>query len=71
LGRSGSVSMQSDKDGIVVRVGYDSPYAVTQHERQEFKHDDGRRAKWLELTMAEQAAYVGTFLAQALGGALS
>lgn len=35
-------------------VSYDTPYAARQHEELEYRHDEGRRAKWLEATFKEQ-----------------
>ena len=31
-----------------VAISYDTPYAVVQHEDMTFKHDNGRKAKFLE-----------------------
>jgi hypothetical protein len=50
LGRSGTATSQ----GLRGTVAYDTPYAVKQHEDTRLRHDPGRRAKWLELTMHEQ-----------------
>lgn len=41
---SGRVSV----DDKVVAISYDTPYAVVQHEDMTFKHDAGRKAKFLE-----------------------
>lgn len=59
LQRSGTVSREGTKGA----VSYDTPYAVVQHESLELKHPGGRRAKWLELTLIEQAAAVRQYLA--------
>ena len=40
---------------LVARITYPSPYAVRQHESRKYRHRNGRRAKWLELTINEQA----------------
>jgi len=37
-----------DESKLTVAVSYDKPYAVRQHEELEYKHDAGRRAKYLE-----------------------
>jgi hypothetical protein len=60
LARSGSVS--EDGQGTVA-VGYDTPYAVIQHERVDFRHDAGRRAKWLQLAFQENAHRVWNHIA--------
>lgn len=52
LERSGDVDV--DPDGMRATVNYHSPYARKQHERLDFQHDGGRRAKWLELTVQEE-----------------
>lgn len=57
LERSGRVS--APEDGAVA-VYYDTAYAARQHEELDWEHDPGRRAKWLELTLAEER---GTLLA--------
>lgn len=35
-------------DGAEAAVGYNTPYAVRQHEELGYHHDDGREAKYLE-----------------------
>jgi hypothetical protein len=52
-------------------VSYDTPYAARQHEETGWRHDPGRRAKWLELTFAEQADAVADHLGNELRRALS
>lgn len=66
LQRSGSTSV----DGLKAAVAYDTPYAVRQHEVTYYRHDPGRRAKWLEHTFKEQAKRVGEFLASKIRGRL-
>lgn len=46
LSRSGHVS--EDRAELKVAVSYDTPYAVVQHEDMTFRHDAGRKAKYLE-----------------------
>jgi hypothetical protein len=46
LERSGTTSM--DESALRGAVSYDTPYDVIQHERLDFKHDSGRKAKYLE-----------------------
>jgi hypothetical protein len=52
LVQSGKVSYDSlSKTGY---VSYDTPYAIRLHEHPEYNFQNGRRGKWLELTMLEQ-----------------
>lgn len=44
LQRSGYV----DQDGDTMVVGYNTPYALIQHENLEYNHAPGRTAKYLE-----------------------
>lgn len=52
LQRSGGFDVDAAKTEAVVY--WDTPYAVRQHEDTTLRHDPGRRAKWAELTLAEQ-----------------
>lgn len=56
LERSGTATT----DGLRGVVAYDTPYAVRQHEDLTLRHDQGRRAKWLELAGKEQARRILT-----------
>lgn len=56
--RSGAVA-PATANNLTATISYDTPYAVVQHEDTTFRHDPGRRAKWLELTLREDAAAVG------------
>ncbi len=49
LERSGDTD--DDEDEGVVSVFFDRPYAVIQHEMEDFKHDEGRSWKYLEIPM--------------------
>lgn len=68
LQRSGRAS--SDPEEVRAAVSYDTPYAVPVHEDMAARHDDGRTAKWLELTLAEQADTVRRIVADTIRGAL-
>ena len=46
LQASGKVS--TDPAQQLAAVSYDTPYAVVQHEELSYKHDAGRKAKYLE-----------------------
>ncbi|WP_181276006.1 hypothetical protein [Brevibacterium oceani] len=48
LERSGAASTEQNAKGTTLAVSYDTPYAVVQHESLDFKHDGGRKAKYLE-----------------------
>lgn len=60
LMRSGKVTVGDDE----AAVSYDTPYAVRQHEDTRLRHDPGRRAKWLERTLAEQQQQTMNLMAQ-------
>ncbi len=69
----GTLEKSGDKsrDGLTGCVFYDTPYARRQHEELGYHHNEGRRAKWLELTFQEQSGTVKERLAAAIGGKLS
>ncbi|MGI5162649.1 hypothetical protein [Microbispora sp. CA-102843] len=52
LERSGVASV--DEGQLRAAVSYDGPYAVRQHEELTWKHDEGRKAKYLEDPMNEE-----------------
>lgn len=56
-----------DKKQLVATIGYDTPYARRQHEELNYRHADGRRAKWLEKTMQERHDAVMDHFAERLG----
>jgi hypothetical protein len=58
LQRSGYV----DVDDTQATVSYDTAYAVRLHENPQYRFQHGRRGKWLQLTVNEQARRVGDFL---------
>ncbi|MHB9054250.1 MAG: hypothetical protein ACYC5F_09760 [Thermoleophilia bacterium] len=60
---SGSVS----QDGLTAAVSYDTVYAARQHEETTWRHDAGRRAKWLELTFKEEESRARDYLAKKIG----
>lgn len=45
-----------DRSKLRGAVSYDTPYAARQHEEMEYRHDPGRRAKFLEQAFKEQGA---------------
>ncbi|MCO7196897.1 minor capsid protein [Pseudonocardia sp. McavD-2-B] len=46
LERSGRATV--DQASYTAAVSYDTPYAVRQHEELGYRHDSGRKAKYLE-----------------------
>ncbi|GMA31601.1 hypothetical protein [Litorihabitans aurantiacus] len=68
LSRSGASSV--DEAEMVAAVSYDTPYAVIQHERTDFRHDAGRTAKYLEAPLLATRAQQQAAIAQALQGGL-
>jgi hypothetical protein len=69
LQRSGIVSMDQTKP--VANISYDTPYAVRLHEHPNYNFHNGRRGKWLELTVQEKGAKVKDFIAKRLKEAMS
>jgi hypothetical protein len=61
LERSGTASV--DEADLRGAVSYDTPYAVRQHEELQWKHDEGRQAKYLEQPMQTEAATMGEIIA--------
>lgn len=61
LVRSATVS-RDDRAGKVA-ISYDTPYAVVQHEDTQMRHDEGRRAKFLEDPMLAAADWLGPAIA--------
>ena len=70
LERSGRVV--SEGTGAQSRAGvtYDTTYAVIQHEATHYRHQKGRRAKYLEGPMNASRGVVREIIARALRGAL-
>lgn len=61
LERSGVASV--DEGELRAAVSYDTPYAVRQHEDLTLKHDEGRKAKYLEDPMNEERQVMGEIVA--------
>lgn len=57
--------------GIQITVGYGLPYALRQHEEQEYEHPKGGKAKYLEDPYKENIdkymKYIGNSIKKALG----
>jgi len=54
----------------VVGISFNIPYAVRQHEGLNWRHDDDRRAKYLETAKADEADTAKELIAQAIRRAL-
>ncbi|QKN87539.1 hypothetical protein SEA_HFRANCETTE_12 [Streptomyces phage HFrancette] len=68
LERSGTATV--DEDQLTAAVAYDTPYAVRQHEEMDYRHDNGRTAKYLERPLTEESATVARIVAAQLRRAL-
>lgn len=61
LERSGATSV--DAGSFTASVSYDTPYAARQHEELTWRHDPGRKAKYLEDPHHSEAQVVGELIA--------
>ncbi|MFC9680007.1 hypothetical protein [Streptomyces sp. NPDC056948] len=61
LQRSGTASV--DPPSLTGMVSYDTPYAVVQHERLDFRHAPGRTAKYLENSLNAARTDVAAIIA--------
>ncbi|MCY1141380.1 hypothetical protein OWR29_25560 [Actinoplanes sp. Pm04-4] len=68
LARSGAVT--ADKGVGVVAVSFDRPYAVRQHEDMTLRHDAGKKAKYLEDPMHDEADIMLALIARKASGSL-
>ena len=66
----GSGDIDLDEAGLQASVFYDTPYARRQHEDTRLAHDEGRRAKWLERTLAEEKNKIRDYVADRIKAAL-
>ncbi len=58
-------------DAVVGEVGFNTPYALTQHERLDFHHPKGGEAKYLEKPLTERSSRYTDNIAKHLQGALA
>ena len=71
LERSGRATVEeSSSGGVTGAVSFDTPYAVVQHERTDYRHKKGRRAKYLETPLNASKNRVNEIIAAAIKGAL-
>lgn len=68
LQNSGVASV--DRTALMAAVSYNTPYAVRQHEELDYRHDEGRRAKWLELSLNEERERLQEHIAKRMREAL-
>ncbi|KMS71323.1 hypothetical protein ACH49_24720 [Streptomyces leeuwenhoekii] len=68
LQRSGTASV--DPPSLTAMVSYDTPYAVVQHERLDFRHAPGRTAKYLENSLNAARPEVAALIAAELRRAM-
>lgn len=61
LMQSGTASV--DEASLTGMVSYDTPYAVVQHERLDYRHAPGRTAKYLERPLNEARTEVAAIIA--------
>lgn len=59
-----------DRQALEASVSYDTPYAVVQHERLDYRHDPGRQAKYLETPFNTEAATLQALVALPIRKAL-
>lgn len=67
LERSGVTDV--DRQALQASVSYNTPYARRQHEGH-YRHPNGRRRKWLELTLQERGKAVRDYIAKKIEKAL-
>jgi len=66
--KSAQVTISEDrKTGF---VSYDTPYAIRQHEELDYKHAEGRIAKYLELPLQQNAKKALEIMGRVLKGTL-
>ncbi|MBQ0827713.1 hypothetical protein [Streptomyces tagetis] len=68
LQRSGTASV--DEADLTAMASYDTPYAVPQHERLDYRHAPGREAKFLENSVNSERQQVRALIAAELRRAL-
>lgn len=64
LERSGVATV--DEADLTAAISYDTPYAVRQHEELTYRHDAGRKAKYLEDPLNTEAGTVAQIIAAAV-----
>ena len=70
LERSGTAGVIDGRGEVRGAVSYDTPYAVEQHERTDYRHKKGRKAKYLEDPLNARRGQVLKIIAAELRGEL-
>lgn len=68
LERSGEASV--DEENLIAADSYDTPYAVRVHEHPEYKFQNGRIGKWLEVTFNKYGKTAFKIVADTIAGRL-
>lgn len=63
-------AVKQDAGAVSITVGYDLPYAIVQHERLDFRHPMGGKAKYLEDPFNQNKAKYERYIRNAVLGAL-
>jgi hypothetical protein len=70
LSRSGKVTAETQGNVAVAAVSYDTAYAARQHEELDYRHDEGRAAKYLETPLLAESDTVLAIAANEVGKVL-
>lgn len=62
--------LKTEGSRLEVKVGYDLPYAIVQHERLDFRHPKGGEAKYLERPFEENKDLYERYIGEAVRNAL-
>lgn len=65
-----SATVSTDDAQLKAAVAYDTPYAVRLHENPQFNFQNGRRGKWLKLTLDEKRDAIKRLIADKIRAAL-
>jgi hypothetical protein len=65
---TGFVEVTRTATGSEGQVGYNTPYAVIQHEDPSLRHDPGREDHWLERTVDRNRDRYAAYVAEKVGG---
>lgn len=68
LSQSGYTKVEVDipKQLVTGIVGYTAPYALRLHENPQFNFRNGRRGKWLQLSLIERDAALKQYISKEL-----
>ena len=57
-------SLKVTRRQLKARIAYTADHAVKQHEDRRLKHRNGKRAKWLELTLRDERPRIAERIAR-------